>query len=441
MTRLGKASLELRRLPIVVAALGSALVRRLVRGGPVPGVGRGAEGADDSRKRQIDERPGPLQASPRPDPLASLDLVTNAGYDSNVFATSTDPTTSWTATVAAGTRVLLPMGTKMYLVGDVFPQYTWYANLTVRDRWGGTYDAAILGFFNRLKLPGGRGGSAELRALQLGASGVRLLQHPERQGKRRGRPDPLPLAHSPREATRRCATRSTPALRSRTSRSSSTTATTPKSAAGSATRSPKTGTSRRSSKRSARIFQFQSELRDNQSTGYLGSITFNVPRLFINAIGGYRDGRSLDGSAYPGIPDRRRLLLRVVLSLALDRVADVRSSAGRLQHPGPPALLLRQPGRRGREHRVLRPFPAPGLRGGRSQRIPGAGPGSGEGLVDRVDHVKYYGGGFSDQASGPDRADRARRPGRSCLRHVPDQIAQFSDRFTAFLNFNGEYSR
>lgn len=63
----------------------------------------------------------------------------------------------------------------------------------------------------------------------------------------------------------------------------------------------------------------------------------------------------------------------------------------------------------------------------------------GVGLVDRVDHVKYYGGGVS-----------VKLPARIVLTglvtrqvydsNIPDQSRNFL-RFTAFLNFTGVYSR
>ena len=46
--------------------------------------------------------------------------VYNAGYDSNVFSTTTNPFADWTATIAAGAQFLLPMGSKMYLRANIF---------------------------------------------------------------------------------------------------------------------------------------------------------------------------------------------------------------------------------------------------------------------------------------------------------------------------------
>jgi hypothetical protein len=78
--------------------------------------------------------------------------VTNAGYDNNVFATSDNPVSDWTATFTAGFRFLLPLGSKMYFRADAMPSYTWYDKLSDRRFFGGLYDGSLIGFFNRLTL-------------------------------------------------------------------------------------------------------------------------------------------------------------------------------------------------------------------------------------------------------------------------------------------------
>jgi hypothetical protein len=47
--------------------------------------------------------------------------IYNAGYDSNVFSTPTNPVADWTATFTAGARLLMPMGSKLYLSAALFP--------------------------------------------------------------------------------------------------------------------------------------------------------------------------------------------------------------------------------------------------------------------------------------------------------------------------------
>jgi hypothetical protein len=93
---------------------------------------------------------GPLHILPRV-------VLRDAGYDSNVFGSSTNPVSDWTGTVGLGLRLYLPIGGKTYIRGEAIPQYTWYDKLSDRRRWGGVASAGFLGFYNRLsfELSGG----------------------------------------------------------------------------------------------------------------------------------------------------------------------------------------------------------------------------------------------------------------------------------------------
>jgi hypothetical protein len=80
-------------------------------------------------------------------------FVRNAGYDSNVLGAPEDSPeviSDWTATVAAGVRLLLPMGGKVFLRADLVPEYTWYAELEERRLLQGRYGLGLFAFFNRL---------------------------------------------------------------------------------------------------------------------------------------------------------------------------------------------------------------------------------------------------------------------------------------------------
>ena len=76
--------------------------------------------------------------------------VPNFGYNNNIFGSSENPVGDWLATVGAGARFYLPIGSKTFFRLDALPQYTWYKDLSVRDQWGGRGEAAYLAFFNRL---------------------------------------------------------------------------------------------------------------------------------------------------------------------------------------------------------------------------------------------------------------------------------------------------
>ncbi len=95
-------------------------------------------------------RLGPLRLFP----TASL---SDTGYTNNVLDSSnpTERQDDFTATAAAGSRFLLPIGTKSFLRGSVVPTYTWYAHQAERRSLGGRYQAALLGLFNRLSFEAG----------------------------------------------------------------------------------------------------------------------------------------------------------------------------------------------------------------------------------------------------------------------------------------------
>jgi hypothetical protein len=364
--------------------------------------------------------------------------VTNAGYDSNVFSSATDPFADWTATIVAGSRLLLPLGSKMYVLADVFPQYTWYAKLNDRDRWGGLYDLAVLGFFNRMsfQLKGTdreayivysaefpsyvfenlRSGIGNVdvsltRSLSLFAEGgyeqVRYTQYagPPIQDAQ------VKLNNSDNSEIRG-------GLRYRISEDWSVTA---------------------AAEEVQSNFQFDPELRDNRSIAYLGGIFFNRPRLYINAMGGYREGLANNGSLYPeyqtGVGSffvsffpLRWLELqgyghrKVDYSIAVLQPYFFDNKVG----GGANIELF--------DRVLLKGFVEDG-----PNTYPVAEPVEGQGQVLRVDHVKYYGGGLS-----------IRLPARIVLTglvtrqiyesNIPSDSRNFT-RFTAFFNFNGEYSR
>jgi hypothetical protein len=46
-------------------------------------------------------------------------------------------------------------------------------------------------------------------------------------------------------------------------------------------------------------FRIEGPTRDNQTTAYLLGIGHNFPKLFVSALGGYRQGSAYNGSLYP----------------------------------------------------------------------------------------------------------------------------------------------
>ncbi|MDQ2978268.1 MAG: hypothetical protein M3R62_03545 [Acidobacteriota bacterium] len=116
---------------------------------------------EDAIKQELESaryRLGPIRILPR---LA----VSNAGYDSNVFGTPENckqivgcnetKKADWGATVSAGARLVAPAGAKLFVTGDLLPQYTWYRELKSRRTLGGFFSTSLYAFFNRMSIVAG----------------------------------------------------------------------------------------------------------------------------------------------------------------------------------------------------------------------------------------------------------------------------------------------
>ncbi len=85
----------------------------------------------------------------------------NVGWTNNALVTSEGQVDDYTASVAAGTRLVVPFGQKVYLRGNIAPTYDWYYRTEALRGFGGNYSGEVLGLFNRLTL--GAGGGYEER--------------------------------------------------------------------------------------------------------------------------------------------------------------------------------------------------------------------------------------------------------------------------------------
>jgi hypothetical protein len=226
--------------------------------------------------------------------------VSNAGYDSNVFGASAGhEITDWTATISAGFRWLVPVGSKLYVIGDVLPQYTWYKTLEERRFFGGTVRAALLGFFNRASLEVGGFESRDLRyatsetetqlietaldgSLKMevdvasnfsvfGGAEVTRIRYRTLGGQPSGVVFVDPNQFNRTEEGARGG------IRYRISSSLDI------SAAYEKTRTE---------------FSQVPEQNDNQSDAYLLGIHYDRPRFFVNLSGGYRRGKPFNGSSF-----------------------------------------------------------------------------------------------------------------------------------------------
>ncbi len=223
--------------------------------------------------------------------------VSNAGYNSNVFGHPQNPVGDWTATVNVGTKLILPFGSKVFFLGDAYPGYTWYASHSDLSHFAGTAGASIAGYFNRLSFEiGARGSeSVTIHTEQPTPSLAKVIRGygrvdvdltsrlaffaggEERQVRETQKEVPLPTGFDVARYNRtddaveggfRYALGSgwdiAPEVQYTTSH-----------------------------------FVLTPEERNNTGLAYLLGIGYNRPRLFLNLVGGYREGRPYQGSSFP----------------------------------------------------------------------------------------------------------------------------------------------
>lgn len=86
--------------------------------------------------------------------LTPILQLSNLGYSNNVFGTADedDVERDLTATIAGGVHYVAPFGRKVFLRGDLLPEYTYYRELEQNRSTGGNYSASLLGLFNRMSV-------------------------------------------------------------------------------------------------------------------------------------------------------------------------------------------------------------------------------------------------------------------------------------------------
>ena len=240
-------------------------------------------------------RLGPLKVRP-------LFELRDFGYNNNVFGSETNKVGDFTATVSAGVKVLQPLGQKRALQGTAAPEYTWYEKLVERRSFGGAYSGSLLGLFNRMTLEGGGGylsqvalinSESEQAAIQIRTNGlarveVDVLQYVSvfagfdavktrynDKGFTEGNVYPVDLLDRTEWAWRG-------GIRYRFS--------------------GQVGIGAQVEKTRADFVQGGGN-RNNDSTGYLLVARYDRPRFYLDASGGYREGKGRDGAApslYPG---------------------------------------------------------------------------------------------------------------------------------------------
>jgi hypothetical protein len=364
--------------------------------------------------------------------------VHNAGYDSNVFGTSTDVVGDWTATFSAGSRFLLPMGAKFVLVADAFPEYTWYATLKQRDQFGGNYTGTLYGFFNRVTtevdaryseryhlysteiespvFTKSEDGVVRME-VELGAhwsvfgSGeINRSRYEQIQGP--------PEQEIGVERNNRTAWAGRGGLRYRISQEWEVAGVVEGTWAD---------------------FQIEPNLRNNTSNAYLGTLSFKRPRLFINVVGGLREGRGSDSVLFPkystGVGSYFLSFFplpwlelqsfghrQVAYSISTENPYFFEERiGGKINIQVGPRVLLSGFGLTG-PNNYPRPQPVPD-----------------QGLVKRRDKQTLYGGGFSVLTWQPVVVTGVYTRNQTTS-NVPGNIRSY-DRYTLFLSFSGVLER
>jgi len=223
--------------------------------------------------------------------------VSNAGYNNNIFGQPRNPVGDWTASFNAGVRFIVPFGYKVYLLGDILPGYTWYANHSDLNNFTGTGGLSIDGFFNHLSFEaGGRASqsivfyseapaptlskSARLFArtdVDLGSGFAAFI---DAEGLRiRDSQEGVPLdARSGVIRFNRTDEAYSGGVRYKFG--------------GGWTLTPEV-------QYTTTRFEVTPEQRNNQSVGYLLGLGYSRPRFYLDLVGGYREGDSYQGSTFP----------------------------------------------------------------------------------------------------------------------------------------------
>jgi hypothetical protein len=86
----------------------------------------------------------------------------NMGWTNNALVTSEGTVDDYTASVSAGTRLVVPFGRKLFFRAYLAPTYDWYYRTEALRGFGGSYSGELLGLFNRLTVGAGGGYSEKI---------------------------------------------------------------------------------------------------------------------------------------------------------------------------------------------------------------------------------------------------------------------------------------
>ncbi len=235
---------------------------------------------------------GPFRVQPRL-------LIRDLGYSDNVFGTPDEPVSDWSATVAAGAHWTLPMGRKVYIVGNVLPEYTYYKKLSERRSFTGTYDASAVALFNHLSLAAMAGTTKTLGVVssEIEAPVVfrtdQVAVDAEVDIFRR-------LSVFGHAVTQRPRFESEPTDRGELRRVSTLDRDDNALRAGVRYRFASYLDMAVAAERTRSEFRSTGAERDNESEALLFTVQYNRPRAYLNLTVGNREGTPLAGSTFPG---------------------------------------------------------------------------------------------------------------------------------------------
>lgn len=223
--------------------------------------------------------------------------IDDAGYDNNIFGTTDHKVADETAKVSAGTRLLLPVGSKIFLRGTVAPEYIWYARHPDGRTWGGDYEGELLALFNHLRIDAD-GRDTKTSSL-LNAETLRNVVSRTRIGRASAEVDvagPLSIFGDGEASQYRFQAiprpdepLEDPALLDRKEE---------RVRAGFRVHTGETLSFSASAEEARAEFDDPDQGGDNRSVAYLLGIRIDRPRFFANLSGGYRDAKPIRGSRF-----------------------------------------------------------------------------------------------------------------------------------------------
>ena len=223
--------------------------------------------------------------------------VDNAGYNDNIFGTADHKVADETADVSAGARLLLPVGSKIFLRGTAAPEYIWYAKHPDGRTWGGDYEGEFLALFNHLRI------DADARDLKtaslLSAETLRNVVSRARIGRASGEVDvagPVSLfgagetsKYGFRAIPRPSEPLEDPALLDRKEE---------EIRAGVRVHAAERLSFSAAAEKTRAVFDDPAQGGDNRSVAYLLGVRIDTPRFFANLSGGYRDAKPIHASRF-----------------------------------------------------------------------------------------------------------------------------------------------